>query len=142
MKVGPFKTVVLHYELFDEQGELIDSSPEGHPFSFVFGEGNIIPGLERELEGMEPGEHKEIVVQPEDAYGPKNPNLIQRVPREMFSGGADLEVGMSYTGRTDAGNVVNFTVTDMDDQNVEIDLNHPLAGKVLRFRVTIEDVLD
>lgn len=142
MKVGPFKTVVFHYQLFNEEGELIDSSSEGHPFSFVFGEGSIIPGLEREMEGMEPGENKEIIVRPEDGYGLHNPNLVQQVPREMFSGGAELEVGMSYTGRTEAGNVVNFTVTGMDEESVEIDLNHPLAGKTLRFNVTIEDVLD
>ncbi len=142
MKVEPFKTVVLHYQLFDETGELIDSSSEGHPFSFVFGEGSIIPGLERELEGMEPGEEKEIVVQPEDGYGPRNPNLIQQVPKGVFAGGAELEVGMSYTGRTEAGNVVNFTVTGMNEQTVEIDLNHPLAGKTLRFNVTIEEVLE
>lgn len=142
MKVGPNKKVSLDYRLYDEGGELLDRSVEGNPLSFVFGEGSIIPGLEKELEGMEAGEDKEVVVKPEDAYGPKDPNLIQQVPRERFEAGSDLEVGMSYTGRTDAGQIVNFRVVGMDDSNVEIDLNHPLAGMTLRFEVTVTEVVD
>jgi FKBP-type peptidyl-prolyl cis-trans isomerase SlyD len=142
MKVGPNKKVSLDYKLFGEEGELLDRSSEGDPLCFVFGEGSIIPGLERELEGMEAGDDKEVVVKPEDAYGPKDPNLIQQVPRERFEAGSELQVGMSYTGKTDAGQVVNFRVVGMDDDNVEIDLNHPLAGMTLRFEVTVTDVVD
>ena len=142
MKVGPNKKVSFDYQLFGEGGELLDSSTDDNPLSFVFGEGSIIPGLEKELEGMEAGEDKEVVVKPEDAYGVKDPNLIQQVPRERFEGGSQLEVGMSYTGRTDAGQIVNFRVVGMDDDNVEIDLNHPLAGMTLRFQVTIREVLE
>ena len=142
MKVGPNKKVSLDYKLFGEGGELLDRSLEGDPLSFVFGEGNIIPGLEKELEGMEAGDGKEVVVKPEDAYGPRDPNLIQQVPRERFESGSELQVGMSYTGKTDAGQVVNFRVVGMDDNNVEIDLNHPLAGMTLRFEVTVTDVVD
>ena len=140
MKVGPGKNVELDYKLFDEDGEVLDQSPEGEPLCFVFGEGSIIPGLERELEGMEAGEDKEVIVKPEDAYGLKNPDMIQQVPRERFAEGSNLETGMSYTGRMDSGSIVNFTVVGMGDENVEIDLNHPLAGKTLHFQVTIKDV--
>lgn len=142
MKVGPGKNIELDYQLFDEDGEVLDKSTEDNPLCFVFGEGSIIPGLERELEGMEAGEDKEVIVKPEDAYGQKDPNLVQQVPRDRFAGGSNLETGMSYTGRTDSGNIVNFTVVGMDDENVEIDLNHPLAGKTLRFQVTIKDVTE
>ncbi len=142
MKVGPGKLVVFAYELYDEDGELLDASDEEAPFSFIFGEGSIIPGLEKGLEGMEPGEGREITVLPEEGYGPWNPKLVQRVPRERFAGGPDLEMGMSYTGRTESGNVVFFKVTDMDEETVEIDMNHPLAGKTLRFQVTVVDVME
>ena len=140
MKVGPNKAVVFDYRLYDEDGELIECSPEGESLTFVFGEGSIIPGLERELEGMEPGESKEVVVKPEDAYGLRDPGLVQQVPKERFAEGSDLELGMSYMGRTDTGQVINFLISGMDDQNVEIDLNHPLSGMDLRFQVNIKDV--
>jgi FKBP-type peptidyl-prolyl cis-trans isomerase 2 len=140
MKVGPNKTVVFGYRLYDYDGELIECSPEGKPLSFVFGEGSIIPGLESEMEGMEPGESKEVVVEPENAYGLRDPSLVQQVPKEHFEEGSSLEVGMSYVGKTDMGQNVSFSITGMDDRNVEIDLNHPLAGMSLRFNVTIQDV--
>jgi FKBP-type peptidyl-prolyl cis-trans isomerase SlyD len=142
MKVGPSKKVVFDYQLFGEDGVMLDCSTEDNPLSFVFGEGMIIPGLEKELEGMEPGEDKEVIVAPEDGYGPKDPNLVQQVPRDRFDSGSDLEVGMSYTGKTDQGQIVNFTVVGIDDENIEIDLNHPLAGMTLRFQVTIKEVQD
>lgn len=140
MKAGPNKTVFFDYRLYGEDGTLIDNSPEGEPLGFVFGEGSIIPGLERELEGMEPGESKEVVVKAEDAYGPKDPDLVQKVPRERFDGGAELEVGTSYIGKTDDGRAINFLIVSLDEGSVEIDLNHPLAGMELRFEVTIKDV--
>ena len=140
MQVGLGRTVTFHYRLYDEAGTLIDASADGDPMSFIFGEGSIIPGLEREMEGMEPGQSKEVLVKPEDAYGPHDPSLVHNVPRERFEGSADLEVGMTYMGRTDSGGLINFKILSMDDENVEIDLNHPLAGVNLRFEVTIQDV--
>lgn len=140
MKAGPNRTIFFDYRLYDEDGLLVDSSPEGEPLGFVFGEESIIPGLERELEGMEPGESKEVVVQPEDAYGLRDPGLVQQVPRGRFAGGPELEVGTSYIGRTDDGRVINFRIIGMDEENIEIDLNHPLSGMSLRFEVTIKDV--
>jgi len=140
MKAGPNKTVLFDYKLFDEDGLLIDSSPEGQPLGFVFGAGSIIPGLEAELEGMEPGESKEVVVEPEDAYGLRDPNLVQKVPKDRFAGGPELEVGTSYIGKTEDGRVINFLIIAMDDESIEVDLNHPLSGMKLRFEVTIKDV--
>lgn len=140
MKVGPNKSVTFDYQLYNEDGVVIDCSEEGNPLRFVFGEGSIIPGLERQMEGMEAGESREVTVQPEEAYGPKNPNLIQHVPRTQFDEISILEVGMSYRGKTDDGATIDFAVIGMDEENVELDLNHPLAGKILRFQITIVDV--
>lgn len=142
MKVGPKKTVVFDYQLYTKDGELVESSSEGDPLSFVFGEGNIIPGLEKGLEGMEPGDVKEIVVEPEEAYGQKDPNLIQQVPRDRFPADFAFQEGMSYSATTDSGNIVSFQVLSLDDDSIEIDLNHPLAGETLRFEVTMRDVVD
>lgn len=140
MKVGPNTIAVIDYELFDEGGELIESSSGETPFTFSFGAGDVIPGLEKELEGMEPGQSKKIVVAPEEAYGMKDPNLVQQVPRANFPDGFPLETGVSYLAKTDTGATVNFQVLGFDDQNVEIDLNHPLAGMTLHFAVEIREV--
>jgi len=140
MKAGPNKTIACEYKLYDEDGVLIDCNPDGEPLSFVFGSGSIIPGLEHELEGMESGESKEVIVKPEDAYGLREPELVQQIPKERFAEGSDLEVGMSYIGQTDNGQTINFLIVSMDEQNVEVDLNHPLAGMSLRFQVTIKEV--
>ena len=142
MKAGPSKTVVFDYQLYNEEGELMESSGEGNPLSFVFGEGAIIPGLEKELEGLEPGDTKEVVVEPKEAYGVRDPNLVQHVPRDRFPDGFDFEEGMTYSATTDGGNNVSFLVVGQDNDNVEIDLNHPLAGQTLRFEVIIRDVQD
>ena len=141
MKVGPNRKVAFEYKLYDEDGLLIDCNPDGQPLTFVFGTGSIIPGLERELEGMEPGENREVMVKPEDAYGLRNPELVQQIPKGSFAEGSDLEVGMSYIGQTDDGQTINFLILNIDDEHVEVDLNHPLAGMSLRFEVTIKDVL-
>jgi FKBP-type peptidyl-prolyl cis-trans isomerase SlyD len=140
MKVGPNTTVFFEYRLLDEDGMLLESSPEDQPLDFVFGEGSIIPGLESGMEGMEPGESKDVVVKPEEAYGLRDPGLVQKISKERFAGATDLEVGKSYTARTDAGQIVNFRIIAIDDENMEIDLNHPLAGMNLRFQVTVKDV--
>ncbi|MDY6796606.1 MAG: peptidylprolyl isomerase [Actinomycetota bacterium] len=140
MKAGPSKTVVFDYQLYNKDGELMESSGEGNPLSFVFGGGTIIPGLEKGLEGLEPGDTREIVVEPEEAYGVRDPNLVQHVPRDRFPEGFGFEEGMSYSATTDGGDNVSFLVVNQDNENVEIDLNHPLAGETLRFEVIIRDV--
>ena len=141
MKIGPDTIVSLSYNLYDKAGELIESTRPGEPFMFTFGGGEIIPGLEKGLEGLEPGATADITVSAEEAYGLRDPELIQQVCRAQFPPEMELEVGRSYRAVTDGGSLMFFVILGYDDENVEIDMNHPLAGEELRFEVTILDVL-
>jgi len=134
--------VSLSYEL-KEVGttEILDSNKGMEPLEFVMGHGQLIPGLEAQLVGMDKGDSAEIVVQPADAYGELNDDAIQQIPREQFEG-VDLEKGMTLYGQGAQGETVQVTVKDFDDESVTVDYNHPLAGKELMFAVTIDDVRD
>jgi FKBP-type peptidyl-prolyl cis-trans isomerase SlyD len=143
MKVEKNKVVKFHYTLKDkETGEILDSSYQyGQPLAFLVGANNIIPGLERQMEGMEKGEKKTIEVKAEEAYGQVNPELIQKIPRSEFQG-IELQKGMVLQAQDPYGNVIPIKVVDFNDQEVTIDANHPLAGKDLVFEVEVVDVRD
>jgi len=143
MKATSNKVVTFHYTLKDkETGQVLDSSQEhGQPLTVLFGAENIIPGLESRMEGMETGEKKTIEVPASEAYGEKNPELIQKVPREYFQG-IELEKGMPLQAQTPDGQIINMIVLDFDDETVTVDMNHPLAGKDLVFDVEVVNVRD
>lgn len=143
MKATSNKVVTFHYTLRDkETGEVLDSSQAyGQPLSVLFGAQNIIPGLEKRMEGMEPGEKKTIEVPAAEAYGEKDPNLVQQAPREYFQG-VELEKGLPLQAQTPEGQIINMIVVDFDDNTVTVDMNHPLAGKDLVFDVEVVDVRD
>ncbi len=143
MKAEKNKVVTFHYTLRDkETGEVLDSSQAyGQPLTVLFGAQNIIPGLEKRMEGMEPGEKKTIEVPAAEAYGEKDPNLVQQAPREYFQG-VELEKGLPLQAQTPEGQIINMVVVDFDDNTVTVDMNHPLAGKDLVFDVEVVDVRD
>jgi FKBP-type peptidyl-prolyl cis-trans isomerase SlyD len=143
MKVEKNKVVKFHYVLKDkETGEILDSSRHyGEPLAFLVGAQNIIPGLERQMEGMEEGESKTIEVKASEAYGEKNPELIQKIPRSEFQG-IELQKGMVLQAQDPYGNIIPIKVIDFDENEVTIDANHPLAGKDLVFEVEIVSVRD
>lgn len=143
MKATNNKVVTFHYTLKDkETGEVLDSSQEyGQPLTVLFGAQNIIPGLENRMEGMEVGEKRTIEVPASEAYGEKNPELVQKVPREYFQG-IELEKGMPLQAQTPDGQIINMIVVDFDDNEVTVDMNHPLAGKDLVFEVEVVNVRD
>ncbi|NPA41923.1 MAG: peptidylprolyl isomerase [Aquificae bacterium] len=133
--------VSFHYTLKDkETGSLIESSKEtGQPVTFLVGAGEIIPGLEKRMLGMSAGETKSIEVPAQEAYGPRDPNLVQKAPREYFQN-IPLEKGLPLQAQTPEGGVVNMIVVDFDENTVTVDMNHPLAGRDLIFEVEILDV--
>ncbi len=139
MKIKNGKTVLIHYEGRLEDGTVFDSSKDREPLEFVFGKGSIIPGLERGLEGLEKGDKKEISVDAKDAYGEKNPEAIQRVSKEQFPQDITPEVGMQLMAQTETSEIP-VVVTDVEEDYVVIDFNHPLAGKNLIFNVEVVDV--
>ncbi len=135
------KTVVLiHYVLKNAQGEVLDSSEGVEPLSYIHGASQIVPGLERELTGMEVGQSKDVVVKPEDGYGVPDPQGIFGVPRAAFPPTAHLEVGQSFVGEDDEGQAVPVRVVEVREDMVMVDANHPLAGETLYFHVDVREV--
>ena len=129
--------VGLEYEV-KEAGttEIVDSNKGGSPLEFITGKGQLIPGLEKQLAGMNEGESADIMVKAEDAYGEVNPEAVQTLPKEQFEG-VELEAGMMLYGQGEDGQQVQVIVKSFTDTDVTIDYNHPLAGKDLMFAVTI-----
>ncbi|MDH5183704.1 MAG: peptidylprolyl isomerase [Gammaproteobacteria bacterium] len=141
MQASKDKVVTMHYTLTDKQGEVIDSSSGGEPMPYLHGYMNIIPGLERELEGKLAGDKLTVNVAAKDGYGERNEAMIESVPKEMFQGVEDIEPGMQFHADTAQGMSV-VTVVEVGENEIKIDGNHPLAGTDLTFDVEIIDVRD
>ena len=132
--------VSLDYTLRLEDGQVVDSSDGQEPLEFVQGHGAVISGLEKALYGMIVGEEKEVVVEPEDGYGEFDSDLFETLPRNVFPADMVLEQGMGFRMRTDTGEVVLAFVDHTEDDQVVVNLNHPLAGKKLLFNVKVVDL--
>jgi FKBP-type peptidyl-prolyl cis-trans isomerase SlyD len=139
MQVSENKVVSIHYTLKNDAGEVIDSSAGRAPLSYLHGIGNIIPGLEKALEGKSKGDHVDVSIVPEEAYGLRNEALIQTVPKSAFERAEEIEPGMQFQAQTPAGSRI-LTVVAVYDDDVIVDGNHPLAGETLHFSVEITDV--
>jgi FKBP-type peptidyl-prolyl cis-trans isomerase SlyD len=139
MQVASEKIVSIDYTLTDEQGNVLDTSNGRDPLSYVHGAGQIIPGLERALEGASPGESLHVTVQPQDAYGEHDPALVQAVPRDQFPDDSVPQIGQRFRVDMPTGPRI-VTVSQVDEESVIIDANHPLAGHELNFDVTVKDV--
>jgi FKBP-type peptidyl-prolyl cis-trans isomerase SlyD len=133
--------VTFQYTLKDDAGEVIDSSVPGEPLAYLHGHGNLVPGLERELEGKGAGDKLDVKVSPADGYGEYSKNLVQRVPRRSLRGIAKITVGMRLHAQTPEGQRA-VTVTHVAGDMITIDGNHPLAGKNLNFEIEIDAVRD
>lgn len=140
MAIEANQIVSLEYEVRDGD-KVVDSNVGGAPLVFMFGKGQIIPGLENGIATMAIGEKGDVLVKAVDAYGEYNQEAQQEVPKDQFAG-IDLEVGMSLYGQGEDGGTVQVIVKEIGDENVLIDFNHPLAGKDLMFTVTINNVRD
>jgi FKBP-type peptidyl-prolyl cis-trans isomerase SlyD len=140
MKIANGSVVSIDYKLHLGDGVVVDASGEGEPLTYLHGEGQIVPGLERELAGLAAGDSRKVVVPPADGYGDRNPQGLQRVERKAFPTGVELTVGMELSAVGPNGEVVPFVVHEVQADHVVVDLNHPLAGKTLHFDVTIREV--
>ncbi len=141
MQVAKHKVVSIHYTVTDSEDQVLDRSPEGQPLAYVHGVGTTIPGLEAALDGHEEGEHLQVTVEPEDAYGPRDEDLVQAVPRRLFQDVDHIEPGMQFQAETEQGQRV-VTVAAVGDDQVTVDANHPLAGKRLNFDVEVAGIRD
>ncbi|HXE72514.1 MAG TPA: peptidylprolyl isomerase [Candidatus Nitrosotenuis sp.] len=130
--------VSFNYTLRDKEGQLIESS-QGHPLAYLHGHHNIIPGLERALAGLKPGDSKRVEVAAVDAYGTYNPDLRIEIPVGQFGGGAPPE-GALVNLRSQEGHTLQARVARVEAEMVHLDANHPLAGQDLVFEVEIVGV--
>lgn len=139
MSIKQNSVVTMHYTLKDEAGEVIERSPADHPLAYLHGRGNLIPGLERELEGKNAGDRLSVKVPGTEAFGERDERLVKRIPRDAIRGVSDVRAGMRLQAQSEQG-TKTMTVTDVAENAVTVDANHPLAGKNLNFEVEITDV--
>ena len=140
MQIAEQSVVSIHYTLTNDAGETLDTSDGREPLVYLHGAQNIIPGLENELTGKSVGDSFDVTIQPENAYGTVNPELVQTVPHSAFEGVEKVEPGMQFQARGDDGETQVIAVTEVTDSGVTVDGNHPLAGQVLNFSVCVEKV--
>lgn len=139
MKIAHEKVVSIHYTLTNQEGTVLDSSSGSEPLAYLHGFGNIIPGLENALEGKETGEKLSVTVEPEQGYGARDEQLVQAVPRSAFKGVEELAPGMQFQAQGPQGTRL-VVVTQVAQDIVTVDANHPLAGQILHFEVEVSEV--
>lgn len=141
MKIEKNKVGHFNYTLTDNDGNQIDAS-NGQPLAYLHGYSNLIPGLENELEGKAVGDKFTTTIKAAEAYGEVQPELIQEeVPKSMFQGVENLDVGMRFEAQSEQG-VHSVVITEVSDEHVTVDGNHPLAGQDLNFEVEITGIRD
>ncbi|MDZ7625837.1 MAG: peptidylprolyl isomerase [Ignavibacteriaceae bacterium] len=136
------KVVTFNYTLKDENGEMLDSTEKGGPFTFITGNMQVLPGLEEALGSMIIGSKKNIKLAAADAYGEFDEGAIQKVKRNIFPEEAELEIGLTYFAHSPEGQHLQFVITEMENDDITVNFNHPLAGKNLEFDVHLLDVRD
>ena len=141
MQIADRCVAYFHYTLTNDAGEVLDSSEGREPLPYLHGKGNIVVGLEKELTGKQAGDKLNVTVKPEEGYGLRNPELVQKVPRRAFQGVDKLEPGMQFQAESNHG-PVSVVVTDVTGDMVTVDGNHPLAGETLHFAIEITQVRD
>ena len=140
MQIGAKKAVTFHYSLRDDDGNVIDSSEKREPMTYLHGQGQIVPGLEKALEGKQAGDEVKAKVPPAEGYGIRDEENVFNVPRRKLPDGK-LAPGMTMQLQTEQGPVV-ATVKAVKGDYVTIDANHPLADKTLHFEVKVVGVRD
>lgn len=140
-EVADDMVVTIRYELSVED-EVVDATEEDEAIEFIQGQGQIIPGLEREIYGMKIGERKTIKVKPEDGYGKIDPEAIQEIPREEFPEDIPLEPGIELELKDQEGELLYAKILSVGKKTVKLDFNEPLAGKELLFDIEVVDLRD
>ena len=134
------KTVVtMEYTLRDDEGNIVDSSEGSEPLTYLHGYNNIVPGLEKALSGKASGDEVNVSVPPDEGYGPIVPEMIQKVPKEVFEGVDTIEPGMQFQAQAEHG-IQIIRVVSVEGDEVTVDANHPMAGKTLHFEVRIKEL--
>jgi len=137
LAIGPGTKITLHFAVQLDNGDMVDSNFERDPAIFTVGDGNLLPGFEKALFGMLEGEHKTLLIKPEDGFGQRNPNNIQEIARSQFSPDFELSEGLMLSFADAQKTELPGVVQRYDDEVVVVDFNHPLAGRDILFEVAI-----
>lgn len=137
LAIGPGTKITLHFAVQLDNGDMVDSNFERDPATFTVGDGNLLPGFEKALFGMLEGEHKTLVIKPEDGFGQRNPNNIQEIARSQFSPELELSEGLMLSFADAQKTELPGVVQRYDNDVVVVDFNHPLAGRDILFEVAI-----
>ncbi len=140
MKISNEVHVSMDYTLRLSSGEVVDQSDPSSPIEFVCGHDQIIPGLEKRIMGKAANDSFTVEVAPEEAYGEHHAEMVQEIPSSQFPPNVELKVGMTFQSKTPQGQPLVFSVKEVQDDAVVVDMNHPLAGKTLVFDVVIRSV--
>jgi FKBP-type peptidyl-prolyl cis-trans isomerase SlyD len=141
MQIGKDKVATFDFTVTSESGQMLDSSKDSGPFSYVHGIGYLIPGLESAMEGKTAGESFSVLIHPAQGYGERDESLLQIIPRSVFDEIKDLEVGHQIQIEDQNGTRI-VAVSKIEDDHVTLDGNHPLAGVTLNFDIDVVDVRD
>lgn len=136
----PGDTVKIHYTGTLDDGTQFDSSSGREPLEFTLGSGQVIPGFEKAVTGMAVGDSKSVNIPPEEAYGPRHEQMVQDVPRNALPDDLEPVEGMALQAQGPDGQVINLTVTAVEDDSITVDGNHPLAGQALNFQIQLVDI--
>ncbi len=134
-------TVKVHYTGKLDDGTVFDSSEGRDPLEFKLGEGHVIPGFEKAVEGMKTGESETVTIEAEDAYGPYQDEMVFRVSSDEMPEDLDPKVGEQLQMRQSDGGMVAVTVKGIDEKEVALDANHPLAGEALTFEIELVEIV-
>jgi len=140
MRVKTGRVVLLDYMVRMETGQVVESSSGKAPIEYLHGAGQILPALERALEGLREGEQAAFSIPAEDAYGERKDDNVVSLPRTLFPDDVELEQGLCLYARASGGQSYPITVREVKEDTVVVDLNHPLAGERLFFEVNIRGV--
>lgn len=133
-------TVKIHYTGKLDDGSQFDSSAGREPLEFVVGSGQVIPGFDNAVEGMAVGDNKNVRIEAQDAYGERHEQLVQEVPRTALPSDMEPEVGMGLQSQTPDGQTMQLTVTEVAEESITVDANHPLAGQALSFDIELVSI--
>ncbi|MBJ6762372.1 peptidylprolyl isomerase [Corallococcus sp. H22C18031201] len=140
MKIAKDCVVSIEYRMHLGDGNVVDESEPGEPLEYLQGYEEIVPGLEKVLEGKQAGESLKVVVGPDEGYGDYDPEGVEEVPRSEFPEDLEIQAGGVLSATDPDGDEVDFLVKEVRKDSVLVDFNHPLAGKTLHFEVTVKGV--
>ena len=134
-------TVRIHYTGTLDDGTRFDSSDGRDPLEFALGGGQVIPGFDSAVDGMAVGENKSVTIPPDQAYGERHEQLVQEIPKTALPEEMEPAVGMQLQSQSPEGQVMNLFVTEVADETITVDANHPLAGQALTFAIELVEIV-